>query len=848
MCADPPLGKNARIGPSAGELHRETSWIAIGVAIAIVAAVLLADLIAGRDVVLIGLLGIAPLLCGLTANVRVTRAVAAVAVAVAALAFLWNDNLGRGTYWVPVVVVCYGSVFGLLMASLRLRAGIEAVRLRTLAELGRAAQGGLAPAETARAMAQCLVPAVADLCVIDAVPGGGGLVRLAVEVAGEPELARSFLERAPTGPQASLSSSRAALDGRTVHFPRIDEQVIAGVAGDQDDLELLRALRIESAILMPLSVGGRVYGVLALGTRAPRARFDADAVAFAETIAGRVGLALRNSLLTDELREAEARQQAILSSLDAAILARDASEHVIFANEASSELLKVGHEELLAENPRQTLDRYDVYSEDGRPLELGQFPAVRALQGQEDPPPLIVRNVVRATGEERWLLHKASRVTDEDGSLLMVVSLVEDITTAKRAEVAQRLLAQAGRRVTEARDLTEVLHAVAGAAVPGLADWAAVDLLEGRRIVAAAVAHRDPEMVRLGWRLRQGWPFDMAEAGGVAGVLRSGQAEVVREVPDELLQAAARDPEHLDVLRRVGLHSVMILPVSIGGEVLGALSLVSSSARRFGEEDLELAGDLARLAGIAIEKARFGDEQREIARTLQASLLPRSIESPGGWSVSSAYRAAGSVNEVGGDFYDVVRYDGGWAAIVGDVVGKGAAAAAVTGLVRHTLGSVLEETADPPAALEAVNRRLRGDDVDGLTLCTVAMIAVPDAGPAFVWCAGHPLPLLRRDGAVREVGEPGLLLGYRPRLALSPLQLEIRPADTLLLYTDGATDARGSGGSFGEQRLREALAALDPAREPDVAGAIASRIERFEGAQQFDDIALLALARAPGGG
>lgn len=843
----PTYGKNPHIGPS-GDLRRETSWLAIAIAAAIVAGILAADVATGTSVILIGLLGSAPLLCGLTANVRATRVVGAAAFAVAALSFLWNENRASGTYWVSLGVVAYGWVFGLLMASLRVRLNKEAVRLRALAELGRVAQGGLPAAETARAMVECLVPAVADLCVIDAVDEDGHLERLAVALAGDPQAAESLLRRPPTASSSDGSSSNAALHAHTRYFPDVDDRFLRTVANDEEDVELLRSLHLQSLILVPLLSDGVPYGVLSLAARAPSPRIDAEGAAFAETAAGRVGLALRNALLSERLRGADARQQAILSSVDAGIIARDPQGRVVFANEGSAHLLRATREELFSEAPRETLERYEVYDDEGRALSLEDLPGPRALRGETEPPPMIVRNIVRATGEERWLLQKAAPVRDERGKVIMVVNLVEDVTQAKRAELAERLLAEAGRRVTEARDLQEVLRAVAEAAVPGLADWAAVDLLEGRRIVGAALAHRDPAMVRLGLRLRERWPPELEEEGGIGLVLRSGRPQLAREVSEEMLRAVARDEEHLELMRAVGLCSAMILPVTAGGRVLGALSLVSSTARRFEERDVELAGDLARLAGIAIEKASYADDQREIARTLQASLLPRRISSPPGWSVSSAYRAAGSVNEVGGDFFDVVRFEGGWAAIVGDVVGKGAAAAAVTGLVRHTLASVLEQTGEPLVALDAVNRRLRSDDGEGLTLCTVALIAAREEGPLLVCCAGHPLPLLLRAGEVSEVGRPGLLLGYREELGLAPEELSVEPGDALLLYTDGATDARGgSGTSFGEQRLKETLAALGPGGGPGLAGAVAERIERFQGARQFDDIALLALVREPRG-
>src|SRR5436189_23426 len=118
-------------------------------------------------------------------------------------------------------------------------------------------------------------------------------------------------------------------------------------------------------------------------------------------------------------------------------------------------------------------------------------------------------DTILSTGEERWLLNKATAVTDGDGRVLMAVNLVEDITETKRSEIAQRLLARAAHDVATAEDLPRTLQVIADAAVPSLADWAGVDLVDPRgRIVTVAIAHRDPDKVALGWRLRGTWPVE----------------------------------------------------------------------------------------------------------------------------------------------------------------------------------------------------------------------------------------------------------------------------------------------------------------------------------------------------
>ena len=123
---------------------------------------------------------------------------------------------------------------------------------------------------------------------------------------------------------------------------------------------------------------------------------------------------------------------------------RDARGPIVFANSAAARLLNLASAEAVTTaTPDQLMALYDVFDENGRPLSLADLPSSRAARGEESGP-LLVRNVIRATGEERWLLHKATPVYDPDGSLSLIVNVIDDLTEVKRAELSQRLLAEAG--------------------------------------------------------------------------------------------------------------------------------------------------------------------------------------------------------------------------------------------------------------------------------------------------------------------------------------------------------------------------------------------------------------------
>ena len=534
---------------------------------------------------------------------------------------------------------------------------------------------------------------------------------------------------------------------------------------------------------------------------------------------------------------------AIFSTVEVAIMVRDEQGRLVHANQAAAELLRLPDvDAVMAATPQELMDRFEVYTEDGGPVSLGDLPGSRLLRGEANPAPVLVRNIVKATGEERWLLNSARAIGPEGGRPLLAVNLIEDLTETKRAELAQRLLAEAARRGSEPGDVAATLQAIAEAAVPGFADWAGVDLLEpGRAVRTVAVAHLDPDKVQLGWRLRTEWPVDLEASGGISEVIRTGRPQLVEEIPDGMLERAAVDQEHLEVLRAIGLKSTMIVPLAAGAQVLGALSYVSSTARRFGRHDLELACDLGRQVGISIKNAQLNEERARIAQTLQASLLPESIPEIPGWRISGVYRAAGAQNIVGGDFYDFVAFDGGWAAIIGDVVGKGAPAAALTALVRHTAATMIESTGDPAAALHLVNRRLCERGRESLDLCTAAVVAIV-SDEAVICSAGHPLPLLRRDDQVMPVGRTSPLLGVFEEAEFVTIRLPILPGDQLVLYTDGVTDARGRSERFGEERLIEALRTVD-AGITEIAEKVLETVDRYLVTTQPDDIAVISMTR-----
>jgi len=387
---------------------------------------------------------------------------------------------------------------------------------------------------------------------------------------------------------------------------------------------------------------------------------------------------------------------------------------------------------------------------------------------------------------------------------------------------------------------------VANLAVPEVADWVAVDLAtESGQLDRKALAHADPDVREWALEMSQRYPPPQDAPAGVYEVIRTGQAELYPEIPDELLRKGAQDEEHYRILTEFGMRSAIIVPMTTRGRTIGALTFVSgNSGRRFDEQDVELAQELARRCATAIDNARLYTERSYIARTLQESLLPIELPDIPGMEAAARFRPTGEGNEVGGDFYDMFETGNrGWTVVMGDVCGKGPDAAAVTALARYTLRAAAMRERLPSRSLAVLNEALLRQR-DDRRFCTVAYAYIEklDRGARVgVASGGHPLPLLlRADGRVEEVGAPGTLLGVVPDPDLEDRAVTLEPGDALIFYTDGVIESRGDS-HMDDRRLAELITTCAGAGADAIAAKVEEAAVLSQGGRPRDDIAVLVL-------
>ncbi len=324
-----------------------------------------------------------------------------------------------------------------------------------------------------------------------------------------------------------------------------------------------------------------------------------------------------SDMSADELRASLGLLSVFLQGVRDGILVQDRGGAVAFVNDAGALLCGFDSAAAMRAIPiGDVLDRFALFDEEGRPFPAADLPARRVLAGMAAAE-AVLRTRVHGGHEERWSAVNATPVRDGEGTVQFAVSVFRDITERRRAGINTRFLADASAALAESLDYEATLRAVARLAVPRVADWCSVDIVDADGVPQLlALAHADPAKVALAHEHRGRYPADPDAPYGVAEAIRTGESQLLREIADDALAAGARDADHLAMLRALGLASSMLVPLVARGRVLGAMTFVSSSPEwRYGPDDLAFAEELARRAAIAIDNARlYRDAQAAEAR------------------------------------------------------------------------------------------------------------------------------------------------------------------------------------------------------------------------------------------
>jgi serine phosphatase RsbU (regulator of sigma subunit) len=392
-------------------------------------------------------------------------------------------------------------------------------------------------------------------------------------------------------------------------------------------------------------------------------------------------------------------------------------------------------------------------------------------------------------------------------------------------------------------DPSEALRNLARAAVPELAELCVIDLLDRDGAIGDSVAAAtDPAVAEGVERLRREVPFDLEGAHPVARAIASGAPCVVADLTGEgALEQVAQSDEHQQFMRSAGYRSAAVFPMIARGRTHGAISFLHvHSDARYGRDVIAVLEDLSGRAAMAFDNARLYAERTQVATTLRRSLMPSVLPSIPGLQLASFFRPLGAGNEVGGDFYDAFGDEQSCWLVVGDVCGKGAEAAALTGFLRHTIVAYARDATSPAKVLAQVNRVMLDQDFDGRFATAILVNLRFDADKLAVTLAsaGHPSALLARSGGFAcELGERGALLGVFADVAIEDAATVLAPGDSLSLYTDGLLEAHAPRRTLTPRQMIEQLQQDAPAAARETIDALLGLVE-LDGDVR-DDIAIL---------
>ncbi|HYV06050.1 MAG TPA: ATP-binding protein, partial [Blastocatellia bacterium] len=353
---------------------------------------------------------------------------------------------------------------------------------------------------------------------------------------------------------------------------------------------------LHGAFAFPIVLNGEVLGVVESFSR-EIARPDEELLQVMTNAGSQIGQFIERKRAEEALRDSEQRFRLMAETLPSVVWTAAPDGTITYANERWFEYCGLTPEQNARSWPELVLhaDDYERCMEEwARALKEGSDYEIEVRHRRHD-------------GVYRWFVTRATPLRDDSGSIIQWFGTSTDIDDRKRAEQSSQFLADASATLAELADYQSTLQRVASLAVPAFADWCAVDMLEADgSINRLAVTHTDPAKVRLAHELFRRYPPLRSDEHGLMRVLRTGQPEWLPVIQDSLLVESAQDDEQLQIIRELGLKSLICAPLRSRGQTIGVLSFVTAeSGRVYNETDLAAAADLADRASIAIENSNL---------------------------------------------------------------------------------------------------------------------------------------------------------------------------------------------------------------------------------------------------
>ena len=411
------------------------------------------------------------------------------------------------------------------------------------------------------------------------------------------------------------------------HAKEVTPLVVDDVLADAEVADLHDAFGAEgirSMLLVPLVHAGSILGRLVLYS-ANEAAFSPENVRLASGMASHVAGTVARRRVEDEVHSSRRQLAAIVQSSSDGITVQEADGRLVFANDAAAQLTGFDTaEELIATPAEQILSRFELLDHDGEtPLGWDSLPGRLAFADAREFERVLCYRV-RETGDRRWAMVRATPILAPDGSVEIVVNVFHEVTESRLAEERLRFLGEASRVLAASLDVEATLGEVARLAVPVLADYCLIDVLDAEgRLGRVSIHHADEHGKAILEELRERFPPTFNERHPASRAVATADPVLFEDVTDEVLAEASLEPGHLALYQRLKPRSYLVVPLVARGRVLGAVSLGMSarSDRHYGADDVVVARELADRAAVALDNAMLFAASREALAQLETVLV-----------------------------------------------------------------------------------------------------------------------------------------------------------------------------------------------------------------------------------
>lgn len=444
------------------------------------------------------------------------------------------------------------------------------------------------------------LPSLADWCVLDVVDEDGALKRVStahIDPAKE-ELLLQLQDSFPPKMTSAQPAARALLNRKNWLLNEMTSEDIRAHCRDDEHAQYVNKIGIKSHLAVPLILQDKIIGVLSLG-REMRASFGESEITLIERLAKRAALAIDNAKLYASAEAERTKLKSLFLQAPAIINILRGPEHIFdLVHPLTKELL--GGRDVTGMSVREAMPELEgqVFFEAlDNVYKTGELFHGREIASELKMPDGSIKKTYWDFIYQPWYETKEKI----GGVMTFAVDISEQVLARRKIEA----LARTSAILSNCLDYEITLSKVADLIVPEWADWCAIDLLdEDDKLKSIAVAHRDPR-----------YPTDLNSSTGASNVIRTGRSELHPEITDSFIDRIAKDPSHSQLLKSLGIRSVIVVPLSSQGKTLGTITFIAAESRRkYGPDDLSLAEDLGRRAGVAIENARL---YRDIQRAVQ---------------------------------------------------------------------------------------------------------------------------------------------------------------------------------------------------------------------------------------